>query len=260
MHHPEGGAGLFLLFTVLPLMAAALYFGATLADRKNGNWPWYRSVFFCLGVALVSGAMSPPMQHWAHHDLRGHMAQHLMLGMFAPLGLVLAAPGTLLLRRLPVAGARRVVAFLGTRPVRVLVHPVTAAVLDVGGMYGLYLTPLYTAAMESPALHFLLHVHFVVAGCLFTWAVVGPDPAPHRPGWAMRLGCLFAAMAAHAVLGKIMFLRGYPSGTGADLAEIEAAAQWMYYGGDVAEVLLACAFFAMWRGRSRGGMALFARS
>ena len=251
MHHAEGGGAVFLLFTLLPLAAAALYLVATLPERKGGNWPWYRSVFFCLGVALIVGAMSPPMQHWAHHDLRGHMAQHLMLGMFVPLGLVLAAPGTLLLRRLPVAGARRVVGWLGVPPVRALVHPVTAGVLDVGGMYVLYLTPLYTMAMASPALHVLVHVHFVVAGCLFTWAVAGPDPAPHRPGWGVRLACLFGAMAAHAVLGKIMFLGGHPSGTGADLAEVEAAAQWMYYGGDVAEVLLACAFFAMWRGGAR---------
>lgn len=190
--------------------------------------------------------MSPPVSDWAHHDLRGHMVQHLLLGMFAPLGLALGAPGTLLLRNVPVRVARGIVAFLGKLPVRFLIHPITAALLDIGGMYVLYLTPLYALSLSDPLVHVLLHVHFVISGYLFTWVIAGPDPAPHRPGMLMRLAVLFLATAAHANLGKIMYGFGYPRGTIADLGEIQAAAQWMYYGGDLAELLLTIAFFAMW--------------
>ena len=62
---------------------------------------------------------------------------------------------------------------------------------------------------------------------------------------------LFAAIAAHAVLGKLMYAYGFPRDAGLELAEIEAAAQLMYYGGDLAELILALVFFAGWYRRRR---------
>ena len=113
-------------------------------------------------------------------------------------------------------------------------------------MYVLYLTPLYALSLERMWLHVLLHVHFVLAGTLFVWSIAGPDPAPHRPSRPVRLAVLFAATAAHALLAKIMYGYGYPRGTGAGVEEIRAAAKWMYYGGDLAELALAALFFAGW--------------
>lgn len=246
-HHAASGgsAALFVLLVLLPAVALVLYLVAAWRERAD-RWSGWRSASFAAGIGLILAAMSPPVMGWAHHDLRGHVAQHLLLGMFAPLALVLGAPATLLLRNLPPARARGLVALLGAAPVRVLIHPVTAALLDIGGMYVLYLTPLYALALSDPLLHVLVHLHFVIAGCLFSWAIAGPDPAPHRPNMPLRLGVLFLATAAHAVLAKIMYGYGYPRGTAADLAEIQAAAQWMYYGGDLAELLLMAAFFALW--------------
>lgn len=235
------------LFNILPVLLGILY---VTAATRDAAWSRLRTISFLGGLSLIIAAMSPSFLHWAHHDLRGHMIQHLMLGMFAPLCLVLAAPGTLLLRQVPVAAGRAIVAFLGTPPMRVLTHPVTAAVLDIGGMYVLYLTPLYAYAAGDPALHVLLHIHFVLAGYLFTWSIAGPDPAPHRPSMNLRLAVLLLATAAHGVLGKIMYGHAHPRDVTSDLEELRSAALWMYYGGDLAEVLLACAFFAMWFRRS----------
>jgi len=39
--------------------------------------------------------------------------------------------------------ARRIMNILRARPVLFLIHPMTAALLDIGGMYLLYLTPFY---------------------------------------------------------------------------------------------------------------------
>src|SRR5690606_31035015 len=102
------------------------------------------------------------------------------------------------------------------------------------------------------------HVHFLLSGYLFTWSIAGPDPAPHRPGMPMRLIVVFLATAAHAVLGKIMYGYGYPRGIAADPTELRAAAQWMYYGGDLAEFLLIIAFFALWFGRRNALPLVFA--
>jgi putative membrane protein len=60
------------------------------------------------------------------------MTQHLLLGMYAPLALVLGAPATLPLAALPVRARPRVAAVLRFRPLHALSHPATAAVLTVG--------------------------------------------------------------------------------------------------------------------------------
>ncbi|WP_349573280.1 cytochrome c oxidase assembly protein [Azotobacter salinestris] len=243
--HAQPHAGSVLAFLVLALLLGA-YALATRTGRAGRRWNPWRTLSFGVGIALLGLALAPPVLALAHADLRGHMLQHLLLGMFAPLALVQGAPGTLLLRNLPPRAARALVAFLATRPVRTLIHPLTALALDIGGMYLLYLTPLYAFSTGNPAMHFLVHLHFLLSGYLFTWAIAGPDPAPHRPGLRLRLGVLFLGTALHATLGKLMYAGGFPQGTAHDLRELQAAAQLMYYGGDVAELLLAIAFFARW--------------
>ena len=251
--HGGGYGPLFWLLTVLPLALLTLYLAARRATNRtdaqpHGAPPWspWRTASFCTGVALLAVAGLPPMMAWGHHDLRGHMVQHLLLGMYAPLFLALGAPMTLLLRTAPSGLSRALVTVLGTRPARLLVHPATAAVLDMGGMYVLYLTPLYAWSAVSPVGHLFVHVHFVIAGYLFAWSIAGPDPARHRPGMRTRLAVLFVASAAHAVLGKIMYGHGFPRGTAASAQELEAAALWMYYGGDAAALLLTAALFSAW--------------
>jgi putative membrane protein len=70
---------------------------------------------------------------------------------------------------------------LRSKALQVIAHPVTALALNVGGLAALYFTPLYIISMTHPALHCVLHFHFVAAGCLYTRVIAGPDPAPHRP-------------------------------------------------------------------------------
>ena len=210
------------------------------------RWPVRRTVAFVAGALAVGAALAPPVMHAAHGDLRVHMVQHVVVGMLAPVGLVLGAPVTVALRALPVRAARRVARVLRSAPVRVVSHPAVALALNVGGMAALYATPLYAAMQGSAVLHAAVHVHVLAAGCLFTWAVLaGPDPAPHAAGMGVRLGVLCAAIAAHAVLAKLMFARLWPAGV-AGAAETQAAAQVMYYGGDLAEALLLAVLLAAW--------------
>jgi putative membrane protein len=240
------------LVLVWALIALVLGAYAT-AARRHPRWNHWRTLSFAGGSTLLLLALSSPVVHWAHDDLRGHMFQHLLLGMFAPLLLVLAAPVTLFLASVGNTTARRTVLILHSRPVRVLSHPVTALLLNVGGMVLLYATPLYALSRTTAWLHVLVHYHFIAAGYLFAWAIAGPDPAPHRPSLRYRGIVLFIGIAVHSTLGKLMYVHGWPQGTGATRAELEAAAQWMYYGGDLAELLLIAALGAVWyaeRGRT----------
>lgn len=245
---PTSHASAGSLATSLPLLLIGLMLGLYLwgAWQEGRRWHRWRTASFALGAVLLAAAFLPGLVGWAHHDLRGHMLQHLLIGMLAPLALTLAAPVTLALRALPVRAARVTTALLHRRPVRIVSHPVTALLLNVGGMYALYLTPLYTLSLSNPWLHWWIHLHFLVAGYLFTWAIAGPDPAPGRPGLPLRLCVLFFAMAAHAYLSKLMYIELLPATGLHDPAQIRAAAKLMYYGGDVAELLVAVALFADW--------------
>jgi len=57
---------------------------------------------------------------------------------------------------------------------------------------------------------------------------------------------IFVATAAHAILGKLMYGYGFPYAISASLEVTQAAGQWMYYGGDIAEFCIIVGFFSAW--------------
>jgi putative membrane protein len=227
---------------VAAAMAVAAYLGAVRVSRHRGHWPVLRVAAWLAGVSTAAIAahlaLSPDGAGFV-----AHMSAHLLLGMLAPLLLVLAAPGTLALRSLAVAPARRLSAVLRSGPVRVLTHPLPAALLNVGGLWVLYASPVYGAMHANPLLLAGVHAHVFAAGYLFTVSIVGPDPAPHRPSYAVRAGALVAAVAAHAVLAKYLYAHP-PAGVSA--AEAAAGSQLMYYGGDAIELALMVALGTAW--------------
>ncbi|MBE8525457.1 cytochrome c oxidase assembly protein [Amycolatopsis sp. H6(2020)] len=225
----------------LALLALAAYeAGAWRLRRRGDRWPPLRDVVFGAGVAV---ALVPGTPTFA-----GHMLQHVLLGMLAPLLLVLARPMTLLLRAVPAPARRRLIRVLGSRPVGVLVFPPVAAVLEAGSLWLLYRTPLFAAIGDAP----WLHVHVFLTGLLFTMAVCRLDPFRHRVGLGVRAGALIGAAAAHAVLAKTLYLTP-PPGVVLAVADRQAGAQLMYYGGDVVELGLALVVALQWyaaRGRA----------
>ncbi|GAA3506162.1 hypothetical protein GCM10019016_132770 [Streptomyces prasinosporus] len=249
-HHGVDGALPEVLPPALALSACAVGYLclARRARRRNParGWSAWRTAGFTTGLLLLAVALLPPLAPLAHDDFRGHMAQHLLIGMYAPIALVLGAPVTLLLRTLPVTSARRLTAVLHSRPVRPLSHPAPALLLSAGTLPVLYFTPLHDTATAHPAGHWLLHAHFLLSGCLFAHVIAGPDPAPARPGVPARLVWLGCAVALHAVVSQLMY-GGFRVGVHAPVPEVRGGAELMYYGGDLAELLLAAALVATWR-------------
>jgi putative membrane protein len=226
----------------LALTAAGGYLAAAAAIRsRGGRWPYHRDVFWCAGVAAAVAAVCGPVA--AHHDFRAHMIGHLLLGMAVPLLLVLTAPITLLLRVLPVGRAGGVSRLLRTGPLRTLTHPVLAAVLAAGGQWLLYTTSLYPRMAESGWLHLLVHAHLFAAGYVFTAAIVGIDPMPHRPGRGTRAVVLLVFLAAHGVLAK--YLYAHPP-AGVPGVQVRAGSEVMYYGGDLVDLGLLVVFCRQW--------------
>ncbi|MFG1704253.1 cytochrome c oxidase assembly protein [Nonomuraea sp. M3C6] len=247
LHQADGALEILLPAAAMLLLAAAYLLLARTARLRNParGWSRARAGIFLAGCALTAFALLPPLATFAHGDFRGHMLQHLIVGMYAPLALVWGAPVTLLLRTLPTGCARRLVAVLRTRPARLLTHPATALALSTGTLVVLYLTPLYDLT-TSHSLHWPMHVHFLLSGCLFAWVIAGPGPAPARPGVPARLVILGVAIAAHATISQLMY-GGFLAGVHAPADQVRGAAEIMYYGGDLAELLLAAALVTTWR-------------
>jgi putative membrane protein len=216
--------------------------------RRGIGWPAGRDAAFAAAVGCILVATASPL---AAHDeeFPVHVAQHLLLGMGAPLGFALAAPVTLLLRAVGPRARRRVVALLHSRAVRALCWAPVALVLSGGGLWLLYLTPLYAATLHSPLLHDAVHLHAVLAGTLLAVVLVGADPVPGRGGFGLRVAVLTAATAGHAVLAKNLYVHAAelaPGGEAGTAAAWRLGAQLLWYGGDLADVLIVVAFFARW--------------
>jgi cytochrome c oxidase assembly factor CtaG len=216
------------------------------ARQAPRGWSRWRTASWFAGCAVIGLALSPALADRSHPV--AHMAQHLLLGMFAPLGLMLAAPGRLLLASSSQPVRRSVARILRSRPLHLVGHPVSAATLSVGGLTVVMLTPLYDALERYPLLHHAVHLHYLTAGYLFAWSIAGPDPTPRRPGLPARITVLIAAAAAHSILAKVLYAQAsrLPMSHDHGTEAVQQASQLMYYGGDLAEVLLAAALFSTW--------------
>ena len=228
---------------VLLGVLAALYVVA--AARQRAWSPW-RTASWLIGSMVLAWGLLPEYLPFSPGDLRQHMLQHLLLGMFAPIGLVMAAPITLLVRTLPAEGGRAITTILKSPLARVWANPITALALNLGGMAALYFTPLYRIMMVDPTVHYLVHFHFVAAGCLYAWVIAGPDPAPHRLSVPARLVILGIAVILHSVMAQMVYA-GFYVPILAQPHQLRGAAELMYYGGDIAEMILAFAMVTSWR-------------
>ncbi len=210
------------------------------ADRLGG-WPRRRIACWLLGTLTILAAVIGPLPEQAHHNFTAHMVGHLLIGMLGPLLLVLAAPVTLALRALPVRRGRQLTRILGRAPVRLLTDPLVAAILNVGGLWLLYTTGLFAVMHDRPVVHLLVHAHLVATGFLFTQAIIGVDPLPHRRSFAIRAAVLVAAVAGHDILAKYVYAHPPLGVMGA-----EVGAMTMYYGGDAIELALIVVLCARW--------------
>lgn len=247
--HAHGGGVAVWAFAGLLGVAAAVYLVLALRQRRRRRpWSARRTTGFLAGSALCGAALFPEVVPFPEGDFREHMLQHLVIGMIAPVLLVLAAPMTLLMRSISVRSARRLTSVLRSRVCHGIAHPVVALTLNVGGMGALYFSPLYEVMLESPAVHLLVHVHFLAAGCLFAWVIAGPDPGPRRPSVPARLVVLGVAITVHATLSQLLYAGLFVS-LPVSSQELRGGAELMYYGGDIAELLLAFALVSAWKPR-----------
>ena len=194
------------LMIAILIVVTALYIKGVIVLKKRGDsWPVGRTVAFAIGIALIDFATSGGLGVYALFSFEYHMIAHMLLGMIAPIGLVLGAPITLALRTLPQSrdgqerGVRTLaLSVLHSRYSKVLTNPITALALFDGSLFVLYFTDLFGTLMQNHAGHFFMNVHFILVGFLFFNVIIGIDPNPRRYPHILRIVILFGAMSLHA--------------------------------------------------------------
>ncbi len=241
------------LLLLLPFAVAgfAYLFGVIHTTRRQRPWPVFRTCFWFAGSVFAINSVAGPIAILAHDSFFFHMLGHLLLGMLAPLLMVLGAPVTLLLRALSVANAKRISRFLRSRPFSLLSNPSFAGILNIGGLWVLYTTGLYQAMHHSIFLHVFIHLHVFIAGYVFTAAMVYIDPTPHRAGYRYRASILLLALAGHAILAK--YLYAHPPAQ-VHVADAEAGSMLMYYGGDLIDAFLIFLVCLQWYKAARSSV------
>ena len=199
-YSPDGTMLGFLL-----LITALYIYGVVVLSRRGDKWPVGRTIAFAISVSLVDFATSGGIGVYAHFAFSYHMLGHMILGMIAPIGFVLSAPITLALRTLPQGrtpderGIRgTLISIIHSKYSVIITNPIVALALFDGSLFVLYMTPLFGKLMQSHSGHFAMDIHFLLAGYLFFYVIVGIDPNPRKIPHIVRIIVLFAAMSIHA--------------------------------------------------------------
>lgn len=102
-HGMHAGAGAPTVLAVMGArLAAAGYVLLARRERRGARgWSVWRSASFVAGTVLLAAAAVPALVPYPEGSFAAHMHEHLLIGMYAPLGIVLGAPVTRLLRSLP---------------------------------------------------------------------------------------------------------------------------------------------------------------
>jgi cytochrome c oxidase assembly factor CtaG len=197
------------LATALLVAAAVLYLqGRRRLVARGVAWPAQRTGCFLGGLAALALALLSPLEAYDTVLFSVHVVQHMLLTMVAAPLLALGAPATLALRAAGATSRRRIVRVLHSPPVRVLGHPLVAWVLFTLSLYALYFSPLFELSLRNRLVHDLVHLHFLGAGLLFWWPVVGVDPTRWRLPHIARLLFVFLMVPFHAFLGVAIMNSG----------------------------------------------------
>jgi cytochrome c oxidase assembly factor CtaG/putative copper export protein len=196
------------LWLGVSVLAVALYLLGVRRMRARGDsWPAARTIGWVLGWAIFVWATCGAPGVYGRLLFSVHMVMHMTVSMTAPILMVLAAPITLALRTLKpradnTLGPRELVlALVHSRFLAVIGNPIVAAVIFFGSLIAFYFSPLFELALRTHTGHVLMTTHFLLAGYLFAWVLVGIDPGPRRWPPVLRLVILFATISFHAFFG-----------------------------------------------------------
>lgn len=229
---------------VLAALVAVVYaIGVRRLSRLGRAWATSRSAAAAGAVSAIAIADVTP-----DRTFTGHMVEHVLLGMIAPVLLAVAAPLTLALQTGSPAARSALRWALRSRPLGVLGHPLIGLAMFTVTTVALYLTPLLEVTVRSTPLHAWMHLHLVIVGCLFVWPLVGTDPSPRRIPPGARLLVILVAVPVHAFLGVALLSASSPTAPAVypSLADQHRAAGLLWVSGELMTFIIAAIVWRTW--------------
>ncbi|NKF24077.1 cytochrome c oxidase assembly protein [Solimonas marina] len=201
--------------TVLAAAVAALWLflrGVARARRFGLTVGRWRQISYCGAVLLLYFAMQSRLDYYAQHMFWIHRVQHLLLHHLGPFFMMLAAPQRLIVLGMPRTLRRRAYAPLRRNPVvrallRVVLHPLLAPILFVGGIAIWLIPAMHFDVMLSLPLYQMMNWSMILDGLPF-WALMldrRPSP-PAALGFSGRLITLWVVMIAQILIGAVIGL------------------------------------------------------
>jgi cytochrome c oxidase assembly factor CtaG/putative copper export protein len=197
-----------LIWLLVCLFGVFFYLMGVWRMHKRGDkWPWYRSVLWVSGLALLFYVTNGGLNAYQMYLFSAHMGAHMTLGMMVPILLVPGAPVTLAMRSIAKrqdgsrGGREWILKAVHSSYANVISHPLFATVNFVGSLWIFYYTPVFRWATSDHIGHEWMIVHFLLAGYLFVQSLIGIDPVKTRFPYPFRLVQLLAAMTVHAFFG-----------------------------------------------------------
>ena len=203
-----------LLFAIVVLIACVVwayrYAERRVRDGDAGHHPRWRSVSFYTGLFLMTVVFTSPFAMTGRGLLSLETIQHiLLLQVTAPL-LLLGRPTQLLLEVMPpgkrVAVLRFVVRKLKAYPFLYTLMTIGPILAFNGIIVGWHLPSTFSAAMEQPVTHWIMHVMFVMTALLFWWGILMPMHRQLHLRTVWTLVALVFTMIVNKIFGGMLLL------------------------------------------------------
>ena len=233
---------------VLQLVVLAWYLRSVrgLTGRER-SWSPFRTAGFVAGLVVLAYAVEGGLAYYDVSNFTVSVIQHLLLITVAPPLLAMGAPVTLALQSSSPRTTTVLLKVFRGMPARLLPHPAVAFAGLMGTMFVFFLTPVYGFSERHPLLQTYLLLHFLLAGCLFWWPMVGKDLLPRRFGFGTRFVLVFLSVPFNAVLGLVVAGVGrplYPAGN--TLADTQSGGNVLWGLLEVFTVAALALLFVQW--------------
>ena len=191
--------------TVIVLLAGA--YAWCYRRARNSGQPVEPAQAWCFGVGIVLWALAAisVIGAYAYVLFWVRALQVLLLLYVAPFFLAQGKPVTVARDALGPAGRDRIDRLLATRFARVLFHPLTTSLAMLATPWLLYLTPWYTAALQSEWIGAPTRLLLVTIGFSYFYARLQADPVPRRYSQLISLLISVAETLGDGVLGLVIW-------------------------------------------------------
>jgi len=206
---PLGRAWTLSAWSLLPLAAALMMYVKGRARMRRAPVDagsvhgWHGPLAFAAGIGALGLALVWPFDTYAAYALSAHVAQHMTLLAWAPPLLLVARPGAVVARALPLPGASRIARGLRAVGDCAASHLAPATLVHVATMWLWHLPAATSATLASEPLHRTMLASVLLAGLWF-WSAVLHRLRTRDGGAAGGLVALVTAMMLMGFLGALL--------------------------------------------------------